>query len=109
MANKPEMIAEGIKKTMEHAIDWEKRKTSIPGIFLVRMPDKRFRVMLSFNPLDPAGAPRKRKGWFFADMDTVRAARQVFPDKRLDMLVAAVEKVNLESKRKGEDEDIFQV
>ena len=103
-------IAEEIKRTMEHAEDWERRKTSIPGIFLVKMPDKNFRIMLLFNPPDSAGNPSKKKGLFFADSKTIKAAREAFPDPRIDTLVAAVEKLNLESGHKvAEDEEVLQI
>lgn len=94
---------------MEHAEDWETKKTSIPGIFLVKMP-KELRVMLMFNPLDEQGNPRKRKGFYFGDMATVEAARQAFPDPKLNDLIAAIEKINgAVARRAPDEEDVFQV
>ena len=110
MADKVAKLTEDLRKAMEHAEDWERRKTSIPGIFLVKMPDKDLRVMLMFNPPDDTGNPRKKKGLFFDDADTVEAAREAFPDERLDDLLAAVEKLNVASgKRPADDGDVFQV
>ena len=110
MVERHAKIAENIRRTMEHAEDWEKKKTSIPGIFLVKMPDKQLRIMLVFNPPDAAGNPLKKKGLFFADMNTVASAREAFPDKRLDDLVAAVEKINVASGPKvSADEEIFEI
>ncbi len=110
MPDKASKLVEEIKRTMEHAEDWEKKKTSIPGIFLVKMPDRELRVMLMFNPLDEQGVPTKRKGFYFGSAETVQAARAAFPDPRLDDLVSAVEKLNGASGRKRpSDEDVFEV
>ena len=108
MADKVGKLVEEIKKVMEHAEDWEKKKTNIPGIFLVKMPDKELRIMLMFNPLDETGVPTKRKGFYFGNSETVTAARLAFPDKRLDGLVEAVEKLNNVSGRgRQDDDDVF--
>ena len=110
MPDKISKLAEEMQKAFEHGEKWETKKTSIPGIFLVKMPESELRVSLTFNPLDNAGNPRKRKGFFFSDKETVEAARKAFSDGRLEDLIAAVQKVNGTSSRKAsEDEDIFQV
>ena|SRR2546428_12870686 len=109
MADKIAKLAEEMKKAMEHAEDWERKKTSIPGIFLVKMP-KELRVMLLFNPPDDVGNPRKKKGLFFDDAETIEAARKAFPDPRLDDLILAIQKLNASVGRKPpEDADVFQV
>jgi hypothetical protein len=109
MASKTEQLAERIRKTMENAADWEKVKTQIPGIFMVKAPDKSLRVLIVFNPPDAAGNPTKKKGLYFTTMDWVMAARVAFPSKELDRLVEAVEKVNGPSKRSGDDGEVFQI
>ena len=110
MPSKSEQLAENIKKAMEHADDWEKKKTSIPGIFLVRMPEKDLRVMLMFNPPDDDGNPTKKKGMYFADLETVEAGKRAFPNPNLPALVEAVAKINERSGRKPSDgSDVFEV
>lgn len=110
MSSKVEQLAERIRKTMENAEDWEKVKTQIPGIFMVKAPDKSLRVMVVFNPPDDAGNPTKKKGLFFTSMDWVDAARVAFPNKDLDKLIEAIQKVNGPSGRKaGEEGEVFQI
>lgn len=110
MPDKTAKMAEDLQKAMVHADDWEKRKTSIPGIFLVKMPDKELRVRLEFNPPDDAGNPTKRKGLYFDDAETVQAARKAFSDGRLEDLVTAVQKLNGTTKRKpAGDEEVFEI
>ncbi len=110
MSSKVDQLAEGIRKAMENADDWEKKRTSIAGIFLVRMPEKDLRVMLMFNPPDSEGNPTRKKGLFFADKETVDAARVAFPNPSLNALVEAVEKVNERAGKKPSDEsEVFEV
>ncbi len=110
MANKVDQLVEGVQKAMEHADDWEKKRTSIPGIYLVRMPEKDLRVMLMFNPPDEEGNPRKKKGLFFEDIETVEAAKAAFPNPGLPQLVEAVARVNQKAGKKPADEgEIFEV
>jgi hypothetical protein len=110
MPSKAEQLAERIRKTMENAEDWEKVKTQIPGIFMVKAPDKSLRVMVVFNPPDEAGNPTKKKGLFFSTMDWVEAARVAFGNKDLDKLVEAIQKVNGPAGRKTVDEgEVFHI
>ncbi len=110
MPKKVDKLVSDIKRLMEHAEDWEKKRTSIPGLWLVKMPDKSLRVMLMFNPPDMEGNPTRKKSWWFADSEIVGSVRTAFGDKRLDDVVAAVEKVNGESGKKPPEEgDVFEV
>ena len=57
-------LAEDIRTRMENAGDWEKVPTSIPGRFMVHMPDKELRVMLMFNPDGVDGNPPPQRCFF---------------------------------------------
>ena len=110
MPGKVEQVAANVKKAMEHTEDWEKRPTNIRGIYLVKMPDKGLKVMLMFNPPDENGNPRKKRGFYFDDIDTVRAAAKAFPDRNLETLVEAIAKVNQKSGSKAPDAgEVFEV
>lgn len=109
MPNKVDQIADGIRKAFEHADEWEKKRTSIPGIFIVRMPEKELRVMLMFNPPDADGNPTKKKGLYFADEETVEAGKVAFPDPALSQLVKAIGRVNERPGKHGDDSDVFEI
>ncbi len=113
MSEKAADLAASIEKTLSNAPEWEKKKTSIPGIFLVRLPGDKLRVMLEFNPPDSAGNPSKRKGLYFGDRATLEAARKAFPAARLDDLVAAVGSLSQRAPEgrgvKGSGDAVFEV
>ncbi len=109
MVDEISRLAENLKKSMEHAVDWEKRPTEIDGIFIVKMP-KRFELSLEFNPPDDLGNASKRRGLYFRDIETVESAKKAFFDARLGKLIDAVRKVNGDSEKKsGGTKEIFKI
>lgn len=113
MSEKAAELAKSIESTLSRAAEWEKKKTSIPGVFLVRLPGEKLRVMLEFNPPDSSGTPSKRKGLYFDSRATLEAARRAFPDPRMDDLVAAVEslcqRAPAERRTKSAPEEVIEV
>jgi hypothetical protein len=105
MDEKVAKLEQEIRKMMKDAPEWEMRKTSIPGIFVVRLPSKEFNVKLVFNPVDKDGNPRKRKGFYFNDIESVKSARAAFLDDRLESLVKAIESITKVSDKKSTGSD----
>jgi len=87
-------LLEKIREAMLHAEDWEKRKTPIPGVFVVKVPDKVLRIKLEFNTPDSEGNPTKRRGMYFDDARTLEAAKLAFANPKLKELLEAVESIN---------------
>jgi hypothetical protein len=87
-------LSEKLRESMLHAEDWEKRKTPIPGIFVVKVPDKTLRIKLEFNTPDPEGNPTKRRGMYFDDARTLEAAKLAFANPKLKELLDAVGSIN---------------
>lgn len=99
-----------LRQALEHAPKWEKLKTGIPGIWVVRMPGDELQLGIMFNPLSDQGTARKKKGWYFFDGETVEEVRVAFGNKGLDKLVSAVEKINGQSSRPAPGtEEVFEV
>ncbi len=103
MTEREDKIVEDIQGLAKSANDWQRIRTSIPGIFVVRLPGKAMRVMLMFSPVDESGNATKRRGFYFADMTAVQAARRAFPDERLEALVSAIQVINGPLRRSLED------
>jgi len=106
---KADKLAKEIIDKMNRAGDWDKKRTNIPSIYLVRVPDKKLRVKLLFLPTDDSGRPIKRKGYYFATLEDMRAARSAFTDEKLDSLLAAIERINGTGDGGENDDEVFEV
>ena len=56
---------ERLKQFLKEARDWEKKITTIPGIFLVKLPTFKGTspsLAIEVNPVNPAGSVTKRRG-----------------------------------------------
>lgn len=104
-------VARVIRSQLKDRDDWARLKTSIPGVFVVKIPDsQRFHVMLWFCPPDEQGNPRKKKGLYFDDQDSARAARKAFSDEGLMKLVEAIRAINsAQADGSAEDEPVIQL
>jgi hypothetical protein len=59
------MMDERLTQFLKDGKDWERKATSIPGVFLLRLPAFRSRtssVAIEINPVDSAGAATKKRG-----------------------------------------------
>ena len=90
--------------------DWEKLKTSLPGVFIQKLPPYRTspaRLAVEVNPVDASGNPTKRRGLLLRFPDEYETFKEILTDERLPKLLNMLEKVNPGSdrgvKKKGED------
>ncbi len=91
--------------------DWGKLKTSVPGIFVLKMPaykNSPARLAVELNPVDASGSPTKKRGMVLRSKEELEEYRAIFLIERLSPLLEEMEKVNPEVKRqqaakKGEE------
>lgn len=60
-----ENASEPLKKFLEEGKDWERRPTSVPGVFIMKLPSYRkstSRLVAEINPVDTYGNPTKKRG-----------------------------------------------
>lgn len=53
-----------LTRFLEDARDWEKKATSIPGLFLLKLPGLRGNppsIAIEINPVDASGSPTKEE------------------------------------------------
>ncbi|MHA1730398.1 MAG: hypothetical protein ACTSU5_00555 [Promethearchaeota archaeon] len=86
---------------LENGQDWERRETSIPGVFVVKLPKTETApafLSLEFNPLNKYGRPKKRKGLFLTSIATASAFVNLLKKRKLKALMKQVDKVNSDPK-----------
>jgi hypothetical protein len=75
----------------------ERSRTSIPGVFVVKLPGRGPRgaeLALEINPVDGQGQPRKRRGYMVRGRAELEELSRIISDPRLARLAEALEAVN---------------
>ena len=63
---------------MRNGEDWVRSRTSIPGVFVVKLPGQGTRgpeLALEINPVDGQGQPKKKRGTWSGERPTWRSSR----------------------------------
>ncbi len=82
--------------------DWGRLKTSIPGIFVLKMPAYKsipVRLAVELNPVDSSGSPTKKRGLVLRSKEELEQFRELFQFEKLLPLLEGVDKVNPEMKK----------
>jgi len=103
-------IKERLLKFSEELDDWEKIKTSIPGVSIVKLPSKGggVRLALEVVPTDEEGMPLKRKGIYITSIDQWKSLQEIFTNPKGLELITNIEELKGEKTKKpseGKDEE----
>lgn len=90
--------------------DWGRLKTSVAGIFILKMPaykSSSARLAVELNPVDGSGSPTKKRGLILRSREELEEYKAIFQFDKLTPLLEQVEKINPEVKKQflktGED------
>ena len=93
--------------------DWEKKATSIPGVFVLKLPPFKgapTRLAVELNPVDSTGRPMKKRGVLLKSTEDFDEVMKILNDERLSKLLKNVDSVNPKRESKGEDKpDIIEI
>ncbi len=104
------MSEEKLENFLKTGKDWSRLRTSVPGVFVLKLPPyKRSPTCLAveLNPVDEAGKPKKRRGLIIRSSTELEEFKELFQYEKLSKLQSILDSVNpkVESvKRKKEDE-----
>ncbi len=90
-------LEQRLREFLRSGGDWERSRTSIPGVFVVRLPGRGPRgpeLALEINPVDGQGQPRKRRGYMVRGKAELEELSRILSDPRLARLAEALEAVN---------------
>ena len=106
-------LVEKIKKFAEEGKDWERRPTTLRGIFLLKLPGTRSsppRVVVEANPVDETGAPMKKRGIILRSSRELQAFREIFSNEKLDKLMEAIEEAASTGRApERKEEEVFEI
>lgn len=91
------MVDEKVAGFLKTGSDWSRMKTSVPGVFLLKMPPYRSapaRLAVELNPVDNSGTPTKKRGLVIRSSQELEAYKTIFQVDKLEALLMKVEEVN---------------
>ncbi len=100
-----EKLVQSLRRFLESGKDWERKPTSVPGIFIMKLPGYRrspSKLAAEINPVDAYGNPTKKRGVLIRNLAELENYRKLFTNQKLDNLVGTLEKINPPSQKRGE-------
>jgi hypothetical protein len=108
------MSEEKLSDFLKTGGDWERLRTSVPGVFIQKLPPYRSapeRLAVEVNPVDSSGNPTKRRGLLVRSLDEFETFKEILNDEKLPRLFEMLEAVNPPSGRGGKrrDKDVIEI
>ncbi|MGD2201462.1 MAG: hypothetical protein PVJ38_07525 [Candidatus Bathyarchaeota archaeon] len=108
------MSEEKLEEFLETGGDWEKLKTTVPGVFVQKLPPYKSspsRLAIEINPVDASGNPTKRRGLLIRYYDEYEAFKEILNDEKLPKLLDMLVEANPGSgrRKRKSDEDIIEI
>jgi hypothetical protein len=108
------MVDERLSQFLKQGNDWERKVTSIPGVFLLKLPTFKSRpesIVIEVNPVDTSGSPTKKRGIIIRSSSELEQIRNILTNVKLEQLSKSIDEVNPEVKTATakDSADIFQI
>jgi len=102
-------MSEKLREFLATGKDWAKVKTTVPGVFIQKLPSyhgQPSRLAIEINPVDASGAQTKRKGLLIRDVSEYEEFKEILNNDKMENVFEMLDKVNPPSiKKKGGLED----
>ena len=104
---------EKLLQFLKEGKDWERKATTIPGVFLLRLPTFKGRpasLAIEINPVDSSGSASKKRGVVLRSAAELEEMNRILSNSKLLQLAKSIEEVNPERKPSVKTEgDIFEI
>ena len=77
--------------------DWERKPTTVPGVFVLKMPPFRgssARLAVELNPVDEAGRPTRKRGVLLRSSAELAEYKKLLEDERLVSLLKNIDSLS---------------
>jgi len=85
--------------------DWERKPTSVPGVFVLKMPPFKgspTRLSVELNPVDEAGRPTRKRGVLLRSSTELVEYKKLIEDERLASLLKNIDGLSPKPVKKEE-------
>ena len=104
------MSEEKLRDFLKTGKDWSNLKTSVPGVFVLKLPAYKTsstRLAVELNPVDNGGSPKRRRGLILRSSADLADFEKLFQHETLSKLLSIIDSVNPKAEaarlRKGEE------
>ena len=107
------MSEEKLSTFLEEGADWAKVKTTVSGVFVMKMPGTKSRapsLSVEINPVDAGGSPTKRRGLIIRTVDELLEFKDILGNEKVETLLEMLEDVNPDTGRSGKrSKDVIEI
>ena len=108
------MSEEKLSDFLKTGKDWSRIRTSVSGVFVVKLPPFKSspaRLVVELNPVDEAGTPKKRRGLVLRSTDELQEFKELFDEEKLPKLLGMVDSINpkVEVGRRRKEEGVIEL
>ena len=107
------MSEEKLSTFLEEGADWGKVKTTVPGVFVMKMPGNKSRsqsLSVEINPVDAGGSPTKRRGLILRRVDELLEFKDILSNEKVETLLEMLEDVNPDTGKSGKrSKDVIEL
>ena len=93
--------------------DWERKPTSLPGVFILKLPSFKGRpatLAIEINPVDLTGSPSKKRGIVVRSEAELQEISKVISNAKLLQLAKSIDEVNPPRKKPTTDQgDVIEI
>jgi len=93
--------------------DWERKATTMQGVFVLRMPAYKgapIRLAVELNPVDSEGRPTKKRGIILRSSEELAEYNKILSDGRITNLLKNIDSINPKpAKREEKKLDIIEL
>lgn len=98
---------------LEGGGDWERMRTTIPRVFVLKLPSYKSspaRLVVELNPVDERGKPKKRRGLILRSTRELEEFKEIFQYEKLSKLLEILDSINSKVEAKaGKKEDVIEI
>ena len=106
------MSEEKLEEFLETGKDWAKVKTSVPGVFVMKMPGSKNRepsLSVEINTVDASGSPTKRRGLIIRSVDELLEFKDILGNDKVETLLEMLEDVNPGSPESKQSKEVIEI
>ena len=108
------MSEEKLADFLKTGKDWARLKTSVSGVFVLKLPAYRSaptRLAVELNPADESGNPKKKRGLILRSTKELEEYKELFQPEKLSKLLGIIDQVNpkVEAAKRRKEEEVIEL